>query len=61
MRKKYSTYYLTLMMLSVICILLAVLVLLEDEWPELSAVAFMCAFVTWFAGVKAPDHEKYIK
>ena len=61
MRKKYSTYYLTLMMLSGTCIILAVLILLEQEWPELSAVAFMAAFVTWFAGVKAPDHEKYVK
>jgi hypothetical protein len=61
MKKKYSTYYLTLMLLSGTCLMLAVLVLLENEWPQLSAVAFMCAFVTWFAGVKAPDHEKYIK
>lgn len=47
--------------MSATCLILGVLILLEQEWPELSAVAFMASFVCWFAGVKAPDHEKYIK
>ena len=60
MRKKYSMYYLTLMLMSATCLMLGVLILLEQEWPELSAVAFMFAFVCWFAGAMAPNHEKYV-
>jgi len=60
MRKKFSKYYLSLMMMSGVSIILAVLIALED-YPELSAVTFMCSFICWFAGVKAPDHEKYSK
>jgi hypothetical protein len=61
MRKQYSKYYLSLMLMSGICIILGILVLLEQEWPELSAVVFMIAFVSWLAGAMAPDHEKYVK
>jgi hypothetical protein len=61
MRKQYSKYYLSLMLMSATCLMLGVLILLEDEWPELSAIIFMVAFVSWLAGVKAPDHEKYVK
>jgi hypothetical protein len=55
---KYSKYYKRMMVASVIMALIAGLSMVVNH-PGLSAVLFVVTFVIWFAGVMAPDYEKY--
>ena len=53
--KKYSNYYIICMVLAVMAVFQAIVV------PSPTACAIFCtiAFISWYAGVMAPDEEKY--
>jgi len=58
--KSYSQYFKVMMLLSLVFVVLFVLCMPQFvNVPELGAITAVMAFVFWFAGVMAPDHEKY--
>lgn len=56
---KLSTYYKILMILSVICALSASFILIKHSYPGVGAILYATSFIFWYAGVMAPDNEKY--
>ncbi len=56
--KKYSSYFITLMCTAFLALMNAG-ILIYINYPNASAVLLVIAFICWFAGVQAPDHEKY--
>lgn len=57
---KYSTYFKIMMILSVFFLGLSIESFLENM-PSLCAVLSVLTFLLWYAGVMAPDSEKYTK
>lgn len=57
--KKYTNYFISCMVVAIIALILSGLLIYAD-FPALSAASFCLAFVSWYAGVMAPAHEKYV-
>jgi hypothetical protein len=60
--KKFSSYFKAMMMVSLF--LLVCFILSMPQFINVPNVGAACAtfsFIFWFAGVMAPDHEKYAK
>jgi len=58
--KKHSQYFKTMMLLSLLFVVLFVLSMPQFvNVPEMGAITAIMAFVFWFGGIMAPDHEKY--
>ena len=55
---KYSNYFRWMMLVALFFALGAAEAYLE-AMPTLSACFSVCTFVFWFAGIMAPDSEKY--
>jgi len=60
MKRKYSTYYKVMILLSLFALYDAIVVLCLGL-PAASAILFTISFILWYAGVMAPDTEKYKK
>ena len=58
--KKHSSYFWKCMALA-IASLVCTVIGFEFNSPTLSAIMFTIGFIFWFAGIMAPDHEKYSK
>lgn len=56
--KTYSNYYKIMMIIAGICLLLSIMAFRAIQ-PEWSVISISTSFVFWFAGIMAPDHEKY--
>ena len=56
--KQYSNYFWIMMVVSFIFLVLSIMAF-RAEQPEWSVISISAGFVTWFAGIMAPDHEKY--
>jgi hypothetical protein len=55
--KKFSKYFWTCMVIAIISLVCGVLIAMRS--PTACAVLTVIAFIAWYAGVMAPDHEKY--
>jgi hypothetical protein len=53
--KKYSNYYIICMVIAGMSVFQAIVV----PTPDASALFCVIAFICWYAGVMAPDEEKY--
>lgn len=58
--KKYSRYFKTMLFSALVFWFGGVFTVTLGS-PNFSAVLFTVGFILWFAGVMAPDHEKYVK
>jgi len=56
--KQYSNYFWIMMIVAFICLVLSIMAFRAVQ-PEWSVIAISTSFVFWFAGIMAPDHEKY--
>lgn len=56
--KRYSGYFYSMMFASLFTGLLGLLLIAKGH-PSPSAVMLVFSFIFWFAGVMAPDNEKY--
>jgi hydrogenase/urease accessory protein HupE len=56
--KKYSSYFYTMMVLALIGWFAGYTLVTTVNYGA-SAVMFVIGFIFWFAGVMAPDNEKY--
>lgn len=58
--KRFSLYFYTLMVIALLLFGFAGFTL-AIGYPTLSAILSMCSFTTWFAGIMAPNYQKYKK
>ena len=60
--KKYSQYFKNMMITSIVFLILFILCMPQFvDTPEMGAITITLSFVFWFAGIMAPDNEKYKK
>lgn len=58
--KKFSKYFKTMMLLSLVWFVIFVLCMPQFvNTPEMGAVSVVMSFIFWFGGAMAPDNEKY--
>lgn len=57
--KKYSRYFKTMLFSALVFWFIGVLTVTLAS-PAFSVIFFTVGFILWFAGVMAPDHEKYV-
>jgi len=56
--KQYSNYFWIMMIVALICLVLSIMALRAIQ-PEWGVIAISSSSVFLFAGIMAPDHEKY--
>ena len=56
--KKYSVYFYTMMTLALLCAIVTYN-LATIGYGSACAITTVLTFIFWFAGVMAPDNEKY--
>ena len=60
MKKKYSNYFYKCMILALATAICSYITFtMKEPSGTLSAILIVITFLFWFAGVMAPDHEKY--
>lgn len=59
MKKRYSNYFKECMAVAIVA-LIGSIILGMIGFTALSVAAGVFSFTSWFAGVMAPDHEKYM-
>jgi hypothetical protein len=58
--KKYTSYFKTMIMMSLIMVVCFILTTPSFfNIPDMGAITGIFAFLFWFAAVEAKDHEKY--
>lgn len=56
--KRYSNYF-WICTLTAIAAAICAFIMADEGHPTASAVLAVVAFIAWYAGIMAPDHEKY--
>jgi hypothetical protein len=59
--KRHSVYFKVMMTIALIMLAAFVLLLVLAVLPGLAALFCVFSFITWYAGIMAPDHEKYVQ